>query len=94
MDNFLNIKKSLENEIYLYESFVPDTPCFDDLGTTLDFLSFGVRLILPEQYDEIYDLLFRTYPIIKTRISKAVFPSWLITHSVEELKQIIGFKYE
>ncbi len=94
-DGWPELKKRLEKEIELNESFIPDEDSvFVDSETTLDFLSFGLRFVLPEQYDEIYDALFRTYPIIKTRVSKAVFPSWMITHSVDELKQILGYRNE
>jgi len=92
-DGWPELRKRLEREIELNESFVPDEdPVFTDAETTLDFLSFGLGLVLPEQFDEIYDALFRTYPIIKTKVSKAVFPSWLIVHSVDELKSLINYK--
>jgi hypothetical protein len=92
-DGWTELRKRLEREIELNESFVPDEdPVFTDAETTLDFLSFGLGLVLPEQFDEIYDILFRTYPIIKTKVSKAVFPSWLIVHSVDELKVLINYK--
>lgn len=92
-DGWPKLKKRLEREIELNESFIPDEdPVFVDVSTTLNFLSFGLGLVLPEQFDEIYDILFRTYPIIKTKVSKAVFPSWLIVHSVDELKTLINYK--
>ena len=92
-DGWPELKKRLEKDIELNESFISDEDLvFVDAETTLEFLSFGLRLVLPEQYDEIYDVLFRTYPIIKTKVSKAVFPSWLILHSVDELKQIVNYK--
>jgi len=92
-DGWPELKKRLEKDIELNESFIPDEdPVFTDAETTLNFLSFGLGLVLPEQFDEIYDVLFRTYPIIRTRVSKAVFPSWLVVHSVDELKQVVGYK--
>ena len=91
-DGWPELRKRLEREIELFESFVTEPTL--TLETALEYMEFGTKFVSPSMFQEIYDVLFRTYPIIKTRVSKAVFPSWMITHSVDELKQAIGYKNE
>lgn len=96
-DGWPELKKRLEKEIELHESFVPDEESDYTVEEALDSLeccelSWPRYLPKVQEMQDIYDILFRAYPIIKTKISKAVFPSWLITHSVDELKQIINYK--
>lgn len=96
-DGWPEIRKRLEREIELNESFVPEEESSYTVEKALDSLeccelSWPRYSLCVQEMQDIYDALFRTYPIIKTKVSKAVFPSWLIVHSVEELKELINYK--
>jgi hypothetical protein len=94
-DGWPELKKRLEKEITTYESFSSEP---DERNTAKG--AFSLIAALENTKPEfrafycqcIYAILFQHYPVIKLKVSEAVFESWLITHSVDELKQLINFK--
>lgn len=97
-DGWPALKKRLEKEIKLNESFFDptelDLPSVQDAFVLLEFLDRlkpPVRVVFCQV---AYGMLFKHYPVIKLKVSEAVFESWMITHTVEDLKQLIGYKNE
>jgi hypothetical protein len=94
-DGWPELKKRLEKEIITYESFSfePDErntakgafsllSCLDQ--TKPQFRAFFCQCA--------YYILFQHYPVIRLKVSEATFESWIITHSVDELKTLINYK--
>lgn len=43
-------------------------------------------------FNSLYDQIFRHYPIIRTKISKSIFESWSITHTIQDLEKLLKVK--
>jgi hypothetical protein len=57
-------------------------------------ISSDKRIFRVENFNWLYDQVFKLHPIIKTRLSKEVFESWAITHDVEDLRKLLRIKNE
>lgn len=96
-DHWPEIRKRLEKEILINESFSFEPLAPDNVGEAFRFLdtmessSLRFRLLAAQS---AYEILFKFYPIIKLKVSEAVFESWLITHTLDDLLSIIGYSYE
>lgn len=97
-DKWPEIKKRLEREIQLNESFfepvIEECPPAQDAFVLLDTLKQlkpAVKIVFCQV---AYRILFQHYPVIKLKVSEPMFESWLITHSIDELKELIGYTDE
>jgi len=100
-DGWPELRKRLERELTICESFfepnkendfILSSPedCFVHLRE-LEYLDQYLRV---KYCSWIYSHLFTYFPIIKLKVPESVFESWLLTHSVDELKQILGYRNE
>lgn len=94
MNKFPLIKERLEKEILITNSFFEPTlePNFNlhPFSRLSELLAKEYEVLDSREYLYLYDQIYKKYPIIKVKVSPAVFESWLMFHGVLKLKEILG----